>query len=351
VHREAGEDTEYVAPDLLPEREEVETELAEKWSADVLTESLTFAYPLLHAGLMREVIARIGGQAGVNALYWRGGICVYEVGTRSRALIEQEMESDAHGRIHLRTQGGQAAELLQRLARLVEAAQERLGLRPMEVTPMPRRESPSAEPPPLDFRQPPVAEPEWFVSYAWGDGTPEGRERDAVVDRLCAEAEARGVRILRDKNVLGLGDRISRFMQRIGRGDRVFVVLSEKYLRSPYCMFELHAVWRTSRQEGDAFLDRVRVYALPDARFDTPALRVGHAVHWKKQHAELEALVREHGSDVVGESDFKRLRLMGAFYRDVSEILATMADIVRPQTFEELARYGLDDQPGAMTAR
>ena len=45
----------------------------------------------------------------------------------------------------------------------------------------------------------------------------------------------------------------------------------------------------------------------------------------------------------MGESDFKRLRLMGAFYRDVSEILATMADIVRPRTFEELARYGFDD--------
>jgi internalin A len=351
VHREAGDDTKYVAPDLLPARKEVEAELAEKWPTDAATESLTFTYPLLHAGLMREVTSQIGGRAGVNALYWGGGVCVYEAETRSRALIEQEMENELQGRVRLQAQGGQAAELLRRLARLVETAQERLGLRPTEVTPMTPREPPATEPPPLDFRQPPVPEPEWFVSYAWGDNTPEGRERDAVVDRLCAEAEARGTRILRDKNVLGLGDRISRFMQRIGRGDRVFVVLSETYLRSPYCMFELHEVWRTSRQEGDAFLDRVRVYALPDARFDTPALRVGHAVHWKKQHAELEALVREHGSDVLGESDFKRLRLMGEFYRDVSEILATMADIVRPRTFEELARYGLDDQPGSATAK
>lgn len=347
VHREADDDAEYVAPDLLPPRQEVEAELAEKWPGDPPTESLTFAYPFLHAGFVREVISKIGSQAGVNALYWRGGVCVYEAGTRSRALIEQEMENETQGRIRLRAQGGQAAELLRRLARLIEIAQERLGLRPTEVTSMTAREPPSTEQPPLDFRQPPVAEPEWFVSYAWGDNTPEGRERDAVVDRLCGEAEGRGVRILRDKNVLELGDRISRFMQRIGRGDRVFVVLSEKYLRSPYCMFELHEVWRTSRQEGDAFLGRVRVYALPDARFDTPTLRVGHAVHWKKQHAELEALVREHGSDVLGESDFKQLRLMGMFYRNVSEILATMADIVRPRTFEDLVRYGFADKSGS----
>ena len=89
--------------------------------------------------------------------------------------------------------------------------------------------------------------------------------------------------------------------------------------------------------------ERVRVYALPDARFDTPVLRAHHAIYWKQRHDELEALVKEHGSNLLGESDFKRLRLMGAFYRDVSEILATMADIVRPRTFEQLTRYSFDD--------
>jgi internalin A len=353
VHREAGDDTEYVALDLLPERSTVAAELAEKWPEEGLIESATFDYDLLHPGLVRAVIAEIGVGARVNALYWRGGVCVYEANTRSRALVEQELEANGRGRISVQAQGGRATTLLERLVKVVEQAQVRLSIVPKLGIRGVRSRGGEARPsgfageaptsPPLDFRQPPVGAEEWYVSYAWGDATPEGREREAVVDRLCDEAARRGIRIQRDKTSLGLGDSITTFMQRIGRGDRVFVVLSEKYLRSAICMFELLELWRTSRQEGAAFLERVRVFALPDAQIDSPVARTLIAIHWKQQHAELEGLLREHGTDVIGESDFKRLRLMGAFYRDISEILATMADIVRPRTFVELAKYGFDD--------
>jgi hypothetical protein len=113
--------------------------------------------------------------------------------------------------------------------------------------------------------------PEWYVSYAWGDDrTPEGRVREEIVDRLCEAAKAQDHTILRDKDTLSLGGTISAFMRRIGTGDRVFVILSDKYLRSPHCMFELSELWRTSRQEGKAFLERVRIYALRDANIFKP---------------------------------------------------------------------------------
>ena len=179
-----------------------------------------------------------------------------------------------------------------------------------------------------------MAEPEWFVSYAWGDATPEGKQRAAVVDRLCAAAEARGIRILRDREQLGPGDRISRFMQRIGQGDRVFVILSEKYLRSPYCMFELSEVWRTSRREGEAFLRRVRLLALPDARFATPRERAAHARHWSEEYEALLPDVRH-----LGPSDLQQLRLMQRYAHEVGEILASLADVVRLTDIEELERY------------
>jgi len=112
---------------------------------------------------------------------------------------------------------------------------------------------------------------EWYVSYAWGDDrTPEGRAREEIVDRVCEAAEAKDHTLLRDKDVLSLSDSISAFMRRIGTGDRVFVILSDKYLRSPHCMFELSEVWRNSRQEERTFLQRVRIYALPDANIFKP---------------------------------------------------------------------------------
>jgi hypothetical protein len=67
---------------------------------------------------------------------------------------------------------------------------------------------------------------------------PEGRAREHIVDRLCTAAEQRGITVLRDKKVIGLGDRISKYMQRLGRGDRIFVVLSDKcgFRRSRPCI-------------------------------------------------------------------------------------------------------------------
>jgi internalin A len=196
----------------------------------------------------------------------------------------------------------------------------------------------------LSPRQMKSATPEWYVSYAWGDdSTPEGRARTEIVDQLCDAAVAQGHRILRDKGVLGLGDGISAFMKRIGGGDRVFVILSDKYLRSPFCMFELSEVWRTSKQQGNDFLNRVRIYALPDANISKPVDWITWAAHWKREYDELDAMARQHGAALLGEHGHRRLTQMQMFYTQVADILGTLADIVQPRTFEELKRYGFGE--------
>ena len=122
---------------------------------------------------------------------------------------------------------------------------------------------------------------------------------------------------------------------RIGEGDRVFVILSDMYLKSPHCMFELCEIWRTSRQDGPALLERVRVYTLGDADIWRPISRARYAEYWEKEHDELKPYAAK-----LGERDFAAYRRMGEFYRHVGDILATLADIVQPRSFEELRKYG-----------
>jgi len=188
---------------------------------------------------------------------------------------------------------------------------------------------------------------EWYVSYAWGDDkTPEGKAREQIVDDLCASALASGHQILRDKEVLGLGDSISRFMRRIGTGDRIFVILNDKYLRSPHCMFELSEIWRTSRHEGETFLERARIYALPETKIWDPIDWTDWAIHWKKQHDALDSRAKEHGAAILGEHGHRRLLQMQRFYTQVPDILGTLADIVQPRSFDDLKLYGFNDLPG-----
>ena len=360
VHREGprgtdDDDTEYVAPDLLPERDAVQAELDGRWDAALPGEAIEFDYEMLHPGLVRGIICGIGGAAGVDALYWRGGVCVYETRTRSHALIAQEMTDAWHGRIRVQTQGGSAAVLRDQLAEWIERQNDRDGLRARRTGPAasPRIATaeavaalePVADRPPGHFGTVAGAGTEYFVSYAWDDDSPDGVKREAEVDRLCADAQANGIVIQRDKSVLRNGDSIVAFMRRMGRGDRVFVVLSEKYLRSAWCMTELFEIWTHSRGDRSDFLRRVIVFCLPDARISTLADRVEHAAWWKQQFDRIDALNRQDGIAIMGTKGVQELYAMMHFYQHVADILYLISDTVRPRTLAELEQHGFSDPP------
>jgi hypothetical protein len=65
----------------------VQGELDALWDAGQPIESAEFELAMLHLGVARGLICEIGGESGVAALYWRGGVCADETTTRSHALI------------------------------------------------------------------------------------------------------------------------------------------------------------------------------------------------------------------------------------------------------------------------
>lgn len=231
---------------------------------------------------------------------------------------------------------------------IVHGVRKRANIAPQVEELAPRRTPSPGEPKAARGSPAPSAEratgPTLFISYAWGDAiTAEGRAQEKVVDDICAAAKKRGLNIIRDRETLSVGDSISEFMKKIGAGDRIFVILSEKYLKSPNCMFELSEIWRNSGHEGREFLDRVRIFALPDAKLWRPIDCVNWAIYWKGAYEELEASARQHGIAILGEYGLKHLLIMQRFYLQVSDILGTMSDIIIPATLEELEKYGLDD--------
>jgi internalin A len=326
---------EYIAPDHLPDRFEIR--LHHLWDEDSASETTTFDYPLLPETLMRNITSRIGAQAGLDAEYWQGGVYFYDAQTKSRAMIEQTRSERWQGSIRVTTQRGEAKTLLSKLIQLVTEEQSKLGLTPSQAPDQPSHRE-EAEPAKLTITPEPSVQPTWFVSYAWKDETSEGAKREEIVDGLCEEAEKQGKIILRDKEVLGLGDRIFKFMQRIGQGERVFVVLSDKYLRSPNCMFELYEIWRNSRLDDEEFLKRIRIFTLPDATIWTPLERAKWAKHWRHEFKALKEYL-----DDLGDADLHQYRLMKAYWSQIGNILATVADTLQPRTFEELVKYGFGE--------
>jgi ribosomal protein S7 len=112
-------------------------------------------------------------------------------------------------------------------------------------------------------------------------------ESEEIVNEIDRSLQARGIRILRDKRDLGYRGSISEFMERIGRGNCVIVVISDKYLRSPNCMFELVEV-----ADGKEFHDRVFPVVLKDANIYEPLKRIEYIKYWEVKRAELAEAIK-----------------------------------------------------------
>ena len=121
-----------------------------------------------------------------------------------------------------------------------------------------------------------------FISYAWGG------ESEQLVNQIDQVLQQRGLKIIRDKRDLGYKGSISAFMERIGQGNCVVVVISDKYLRSPNCMFELVEI-----AEGKQFHDRVFPIVLSNAEIYDPIKRLEYVKHWELQRGELAQAMKD----------------------------------------------------------
>ncbi|MCA1972334.1 MAG: TIR domain-containing protein, partial [Caenispirillum sp.] len=363
VHERDGHSghTVYIAPELLPGREAVQVDLDERWGTDPADVVLEWHYPLLHPGIVRSVISRIGARAGVNALYWRTGVFAFEIKTRAGTLVEEVRANvDAHaGCLRLSVRGGRAGDLAPTLRKMVEAVNADLGLRPelvevkrarasiearAEVQATPKAPAPPGDAPTFG------SEPAVWVSYAWKDATREVEaDHKAEVNRLCEEAEKRGITVSRDTTHLGVGDRISDFMKRLGAGQRVFVLLSDAYLKSPSCMTELYEIWRNSRLDEADFRERVRVYVFPDAEgisdLDGCA---GYHDYWNAEiERQSQVIEKVGGLHKIGETHRARYNKLCDIRDSLIQILGALSDIRHPTTVETFVDHGLGDLPKA----
>lgn len=79
--------------------------------------------------------------------------------------------------------------------------------------------------------------PRVFISYARDDQKDGGASREQIVNRMEASLRKSGYDIRRDQTNLGYGESLRLFMEEFGHGGCIIAVVSDKYLRSPFCMY------------------------------------------------------------------------------------------------------------------
>lgn len=168
-----------------------------------------------------------------------------------------------------------------------------------------------------------------FVSYARnnnsategaesGEHLPEepGLKREVFVDvmeQYFAERKQNSlIQFFRDRQDIRFGDSIDSFMHRIGAGKTVILVVSDKYLRSYYCMME---AMRTFRHKDTS--KRIFIVLLEDV--DT-SNKQQYKDYW---HTECKRLLEDNAGLEGG-----RYEDFGNIYRFLDIFFNALADIV-----------------------
>jgi len=173
--------------------------------------------------------------------------------------------------------------------------------------------------------------PEIFLSYAWGG------ESEKIVNELDAAFQVKGITLVRDKRDLGFKGTITDFMVKIGEGNAVVTVISDKYLKSPYCMFELLEIYRNLN-----FKERIFPIVLSDANVFDPLPRLQYLKHWQDKKKELDDAIIQFGTDaitVIGD-DYKIYKKIFDNFGEVVNILKDInsltPDMHRENNFKTL---------------
>jgi hypothetical protein len=161
-----------------------------------------------------------------------------------------------------------------------------------------------------------MADDHAYVSFAW-----KAEKQTPIVDRLDAACRARGIELHRDSNHIGYGKSIRAFMDEIGAARHVVVVLSDAYLKSEYCMYELREIERNRHFRARVlpiFVTGTQVFKATD--------RIAYLKHWEEERNKLNMgllLIERTYTKNLNQSlddyaDYRRL---------MDEFLATLADM------------------------
>jgi internalin A len=140
-------------------------------------------------------------------------------------------------------------------------------------------------------------QPEIFFSYAWGG------DKEEYAISLYNALQAEGYQVVVDRHEVQYRESFTQFMQRMGRGAFIIVVISDKYLRSPYCMFELLEIYRKSDSEIIEMAAKIFPVVMSDADIYTDIGILQYTKYWRQKTNDLRNGMKDE-MDLVDTVDF-----------------------------------------------
>lgn len=111
-----------------------------------------------------------------------------------------------------------------------------------------------------------------YLSYSWSD------ESAAVASQVKSELADSKIKLIIDKDELLYKGDIKEFMLKLGNNNFVIIIISDKYLKSDNCMFELITIY-----QHEDFKNRVFPIILNDVKVFKPIDKMDYSIYWENE--------------------------------------------------------------------
>lgn len=160
-----------------------------------------------------------------------------------------------------------------------------------------------------------MSSPEVYISYAWEP------ESERIVDGICQALDAKSIKYKRDKTDLDYGESIKNFEESLGKGDFIILVVSDKFLRSKNCMYEVLKI----KESGNMPL-RILPVVLDSAEIRRSQDQIQYIEHWEDEIKILDSAMKRVSSANLGglRNDIDNFT---EFRRIIMDIIGVLSDM------------------------
>lgn len=155
-----------------------------------------------------------------------------------------------------------------------------------------------------------------FISHAWGGLS------DEVTQALIRKFKEKNIPYIVDKSHLDYRGSIQEFMIQLGKADMVIIILSNKYLQSEFCMFELIQIYK-----NDRLRDRIFPIVLDEVAISKSTDRLELVKYWENQIDLLQSKLKELNSLSYIEGITDDLNLYTEIRNNIAKLTSILRDI------------------------
>lgn len=150
-----------------------------------------------------------------------------------------------------------------------------------------------------------------FISYCWND-------KD-VVDEIDIFFHSIGVKLIRDVRDLHYKSNIKQFMSKVRSCDYVLMPISEKYLKSKNCMYEVMEFIKDK-----SYRERILPIILGDTDFFSVDSILKYKKHWDNEYIRIEKELSRYSA---AEVEFTDLKIHNEIKSHVYEFLNSIKEL------------------------